>query len=60
MDLALQIEKDFARKLYENMLMLPSLDNLLYNVQRQGKISFYVSPKFATPAGVPLSISSSN
>jgi hypothetical protein len=23
--------------------MLPAMDNLLYNVQRQGKISFYVS-----------------
>jgi hypothetical protein len=23
--------------------MLPVMDNLLYNVQRQGKISFYVS-----------------
>lgn len=28
---------------YEYMQLLPTLDNLLYNVQRQGKISFYVS-----------------
>lgn len=27
---------------YENMQLLPTLDNILYNVQRQGKISFYV------------------
>jgi hypothetical protein len=27
---------------YENMLLCPILDNILYNVQRQGKISFYV------------------
>ena len=26
------------------MLQLPIIDNLLYNVQRQGKISFYVCP----------------
>jgi 2-oxoisovalerate dehydrogenase E1 component alpha subunit len=25
------------------MQLLPALDNVLYNVQRQGKISFYVS-----------------
>jgi len=30
-------------KLYEHMQMLPTLDNVLYNVQRQGKISFYVT-----------------
>lgn len=24
------------------MQLLPTLDNILYNVQRQGKISFYV------------------
>lgn len=27
---------------YEYMQLLPTLDNILYNVQRQGKISFYV------------------
>lgn len=26
------------------MVQLPIIDNLLYNVQRQGKISFYVCP----------------
>jgi len=29
--------------LYENMQLLPTLDNILYNVQRQGKISFYMT-----------------
>lgn len=24
------------------MVLLPTMDNLLYNIQRQGKISFYV------------------
>ncbi|KAI9573554.1 branched-chain alpha-keto acid dehydrogenase E1-alpha subunit [Boletus coccyginus] len=35
------ITPEFARKLYENMQLLPTMDNILYNVQRQGKISFY-------------------
>ncbi|KAG6333303.1 hypothetical protein ID866_5790 [Astraeus odoratus] len=26
---------------YEQMMLLPTMDNVLYNVQRQGKISFY-------------------
>uniref|UniRef100_A0A8H7XT09 2-oxoisovalerate dehydrogenase subunit alpha n=2 Tax=Psilocybe cubensis TaxID=181762 RepID=A0A8H7XT09_PSICU len=37
------IDKDYARKLYEHMQLLPTLDNVLYNVQRQGKISFYMT-----------------
>jgi hypothetical protein len=37
--LDLVINNDFR---YEHMQLLPVLDNLLYNVQRQGKISFYV------------------
>lgn len=28
---------------YENMLLLPTADTLLNNVQRQGKISFYMT-----------------
>lgn len=32
----------FNKSRYENMLLCPTLDNILYNVQRQGKISFYV------------------
>ncbi|KZT27367.1 hypothetical protein NEOLEDRAFT_1240323 [Neolentinus lepideus HHB14362 ss-1] len=38
-----EISETFARKIYENMVLLPTLDTLLYNVQRQGKISFYVT-----------------
>ncbi|KIM28966.1 hypothetical protein M408DRAFT_68602 [Serendipita vermifera MAFF 305830] len=36
-----EIDEALARKIYETMCMLPTLDNVLYNVQRQGKISFY-------------------
>ncbi|KAG2065302.1 branched-chain alpha-keto acid dehydrogenase E1-alpha subunit [Suillus decipiens] len=38
-----EISEQFARRLYENMQLLPTLDNILYNVQRQGKISFYMT-----------------
>ncbi|KIK01876.1 hypothetical protein K443DRAFT_678021 [Laccaria amethystina LaAM-08-1] len=38
-----QIDKAFAHRLYENMQLLPTLDTVLYNVQRQGKISFYMT-----------------
>lgn len=38
-----EIDQAFARKIYENMVLLPTLDTLLYNVQRQGKISFYMT-----------------
>lgn len=27
---------------YEHMVQLPIIDNLMYNVQRQGKLAFYV------------------
>ena len=37
----LSLAKAVAHR-YENMTILPALDTLLYNVQRQGKISFYV------------------
>jgi len=37
------IDEPFARRLYRNMMLLPTLDNVLYNVQRQGKISFYMT-----------------
>ncbi|KAK0464652.1 branched-chain alpha-keto acid dehydrogenase E1-alpha subunit [Desarmillaria tabescens] len=37
----IEIDEQLARRLYENMQLLPALDNILYNVQRQGKISFY-------------------
>ncbi|KAK7048553.1 2-oxoisovalerate dehydrogenase subunit alpha [Favolaschia claudopus] len=36
-----ELDEAFARKLYENMQLLPTLDTVLYNVQRQGKTSFH-------------------
>ncbi|KAK0201673.1 branched-chain alpha-keto acid dehydrogenase E1-alpha subunit [Desarmillaria ectypa] len=39
----IEIDEQLARRLYENMQLLPVLDNILYNVQRQGKISFYMT-----------------
>ncbi|VDC02373.1 unnamed protein product [Peniophora sp. CBMAI 1063] len=38
-----ELDRDFARRIYENMVCLPTIDNLLYNLQRQGKISFYMT-----------------
>lgn len=38
-----EIDEAFAHRLYEHMNLLPTLDNVLYNVQRQGKISFYMT-----------------
>ncbi|KAJ2922242.1 hypothetical protein H1R20_g14854, partial [Candolleomyces eurysporus] len=38
-----EMDEAFAKRLYENMMLLPTLDNVLYNVQRQGKISFYMT-----------------
>ncbi|KAG8704245.1 hypothetical protein FRC09_003667 [Ceratobasidium sp. 395] len=38
-----EIDRDIARRIYENMMLLPALDTVLYNVQRQGKISFYMT-----------------
>ncbi|KAG8898073.1 hypothetical protein FRB99_007679 [Tulasnella sp. 403] len=38
-----ELDRDFARRIYEIMMMLPALDNVLYNSQRQGKISFYMT-----------------
>ncbi|KAF8490753.1 branched-chain alpha-keto acid dehydrogenase E1-alpha subunit [Gautieria morchelliformis] len=37
------IDEALGRKLYEAMNMLPALDNVLYNIQRQGKISFWMT-----------------
>ncbi|KAH8114324.1 thiamine diphosphate-binding protein [Phellopilus nigrolimitatus] len=37
-----EIDEAFSRRLYETMSALPLMDNVLYNVQRQGKISFYL------------------
>ncbi|KAJ7069567.1 branched-chain alpha-keto acid dehydrogenase E1-alpha subunit, partial [Mycena amicta] len=42
-----EIDEALARRLYENMQLLPTLDTVLYNVQRQGKISFHVCCAFS-------------
>lgn len=39
----------FISSRYQNMVKLPIIDTLLYNVQRQGKISFYVRILLAVP-----------
>ncbi|KAF8500938.1 branched-chain alpha-keto acid dehydrogenase E1-alpha subunit [Russula emetica] len=36
-----ELDEQLARRIYKNMVLLPVVDNLLYNIQRQGKISFY-------------------
>ncbi|KAH9990807.1 thiamine diphosphate-binding protein [Russula vinacea] len=38
-----ELDEQLARRIYRNMVLLPIMDNLLYNIQRQGKISFYYS-----------------
>ncbi|KAH9179284.1 branched-chain alpha-keto acid dehydrogenase E1-alpha subunit [Lactarius sanguifluus] len=38
-----ELDQEFARKIYKNMALLPIMDTLLYNIQRQGKISFYMT-----------------
>ncbi|OCH88461.1 branched-chain alpha-keto acid dehydrogenase E1-alpha subunit [Obba rivulosa] len=38
-----ELDEALARKMYEEMTKLPILDNILYNVQRQGKIAFYMT-----------------
>ncbi|KAI0269880.1 thiamine diphosphate-binding protein [Gloeopeniophorella convolvens] len=38
-----ELDQELARKIYQNMVLLPIVDNLLYNIQRQGKISFYMT-----------------
>ena len=37
---------------YENMVRLPILDDVLYNLQRQGRIVFYVSTLEGTRRGI--------
>ncbi|OJT12847.1 2-oxoisovalerate dehydrogenase subunit alpha, mitochondrial [Trametes pubescens] len=38
-----EIDEALARKIYENMVQLPILDDILYNLQRQGRIVFYMT-----------------
>ncbi|KAH9851632.1 branched-chain alpha-keto acid dehydrogenase E1-alpha subunit [Lenzites betulinus] len=37
------IDEALARRIYENMVQLPILDDILYNLQRQGRIVFYMT-----------------
>lgn len=39
----LQLEKEEAIKMIRHMLLLPALDVILYNAQRQGRISFMMT-----------------
>ncbi|KAM5538595.1 hypothetical protein V8D89_007624 [Ganoderma adspersum] len=38
-----EIDKALALKMYKHMVQLPILDETLYNLQRQGRISFYIT-----------------
>jgi len=38
-----QLSKDTVRRMYECMIILNSMDNVLYDVQRQGRVSFYMT-----------------
>ncbi|KAI0820458.1 branched-chain alpha-keto acid dehydrogenase E1-alpha subunit [Trametes gibbosa] len=38
-----EIDEALARRIYENMVQLPILDDILYNLQRQGRIVFYMT-----------------
>ncbi|TBU23253.1 branched-chain alpha-keto acid dehydrogenase E1-alpha subunit [Dichomitus squalens] len=38
-----EIDKALALKMYEHMVLLPIMDETLYNLQRQGRISFYIT-----------------
>lgn len=38
-----EISKQFARRLYEHMQLLPTLDDILCSGQRQGRIPFYAA-----------------
>ncbi|KAF8518257.1 thiamine diphosphate-binding protein [Hysterangium stoloniferum] len=42
-----EIDEATGRKLYETMNLLPALDNVMYNIQRQGKISFWYGEEAA-------------
>ncbi|XP_023755690.1 2-oxoisovalerate dehydrogenase subunit alpha 2, mitochondrial isoform X2 [Lactuca sativa] len=42
-DEQIQMNKEVAMKMYSGMLTLDSLDTVLYEAQRQGRISFYVT-----------------
>ncbi|VDK41107.1 unnamed protein product [Anisakis simplex] len=37
------LDKEYAIKVYKKMLLLESMDKILYDSQRQGRISFYMT-----------------
>ena len=39
----MQLPKDTVIKIYKNMALLNSMDKILYESQRQGRISFYMT-----------------
>lgn len=40
---SLQLEKDTLVKMYKRMTMLNTMDRIMYESQRQGRISFYMT-----------------
>ena len=38
-----QLDKDFVLKMYKDMTLLNTMDRILYESQRQGRISFYMT-----------------
>lgn len=39
----MQVSKEDAVKMYSNMVTLQIMDNIFYEAQRQGRISFYLT-----------------
>ena len=39
----MQLDKDTLRKMYANMVTIGIMDKILYESQRQGRISFYMT-----------------
>lgn len=38
-----QVSKEMGVKMYSDMVTLQTMDNIFYEVQRQGRISFYLT-----------------
>ena len=43
MNVSIQLDGDTLIKMYKSMTMLNSMDKVLYESQRQGRISFYMT-----------------
>ena len=41
--LSLQLDQDTVQKMYKSMTLLNTMDRILYESQRQGRISFYMT-----------------